>query len=252
MYGQEYVATTWAMANMNMIIHDIEGQIEIGDTFKNPKFRAGNKLRTFDRVVSNPMWNQDWFKDEDYDADELGPFPQGAGFPGAQSADWGWAQHIFASLNNIGRAAIVLDTGAASRDSGNTNKNKEKSVRQWFVEQDLIEGVIYLPENLFYNTSAPGSPVRSLTSRPFERSRFRLEPTRQPMGHCIGADHDKQRICSPADDRLPLFAGVYGFQTIPPLCRDNLSGIVFSLGLRRCRAYHEKRQFTKEIAAIVR
>ena len=55
-----------------------------------------------------------------------------------------------------GRAAIVLDTGAASRGSGNANSNKEKEVRRWFVEQDLIEGVIYLPENLFYNTSAPG------------------------------------------------------------------------------------------------
>jgi type I restriction enzyme M protein len=156
MHGQEYVATTWAMANMNMIIHDMEGQIEIGDTFKNPRFRAGNKLQTFDRVVSNPMWNQDWFKEEDYDADELGRFPQGAGFPGAQSADWGWAQHILASLNKTGRAAVVLDTGTASRGSGNANKNKEKSVRQWFVEQDLIEGVIYLPADLFYNTSAPG------------------------------------------------------------------------------------------------
>lgn len=156
MHGQEYVATTWAMANMNMIIHDMEGQIEIGDTFKSPKFRAGNKLQTFDRVVSNPMWNQDWFKEEDYDADELARFPQGAGFPGAQSADWGWAQHILASLNVTGRAAIVLDTGAASRGSGNANKNKEKSVRKWFVEKDLVEGVIYLPENLFYNTSAPG------------------------------------------------------------------------------------------------
>ena len=83
MHGQEYVATTWAMANMNMIIHDMEGTIEIGDTFKNPKFRAGNRLQTFDRVVSNPMWNQDWFKEEDYDADELGRFPQGAGFPGS-------------------------------------------------------------------------------------------------------------------------------------------------------------------------
>ena len=156
MHGQEYVATTWAMANMNMIIHDMEGAIEIGDTFKNPKFRADNRLQTFDRVVSNPMWNQDWFKEADYDADELGRFPQGAGFPGAQSADWGWAQHVLASLRGNGRAAIVLDTGAASRGSGNANKNKEKGVRQWFVEQDLIEGVIYLPENLFYNTSAAG------------------------------------------------------------------------------------------------
>ena len=50
----------------------------------------------------------------------------------------------------------MLDTGAASRGSGNANTNKEKEVRRWFVEQDLIEGVIYLPENLFYNTTAPG------------------------------------------------------------------------------------------------
>jgi type I restriction enzyme M protein len=51
---------------------------------------------------------------------------------------------------------VVLDTGAASRGSGNANTNKEKEVRKYFVEQDLIEGVIYLPENLFYNTTAPG------------------------------------------------------------------------------------------------
>ena len=50
----------------------------------------------------------------------------------------------------------MLDTGAASRGSGNANTNKEKDVRRWFVEQDLIDGVIYLPENLFYNTNAPG------------------------------------------------------------------------------------------------
>ena len=50
----------------------------------------------------------------------------------------------------------MLDTGAASRGSGNANSNKEKEVRQWFVAQDVIEGVIYLPENLFYNTTAPG------------------------------------------------------------------------------------------------
>jgi len=158
LYGQEYTADTWAMANMNMIIHDMEGEIEIGDTFKNPKFRAekSGKLRTFDRVVANPMWNQDWFTEADYDNDELDRFPSGAGFPGKSSADWGWVQHMHASLNSQGRAAVVLDTGAASRGSGNAGTNKEKTVRQWFVDHDLIEAVLYLPENLFYNTTAPG------------------------------------------------------------------------------------------------
>jgi type I restriction enzyme M protein len=157
LFGQEYTPETWAMANMNMIIHDMEGQIEIGDTFKKPKFRTKQgKLRTFDRVVANPMWNQDWFTEADYDNDEFDRFPAGAGFPGKSSADWGWVQHMHASLNKDGRAAVVLDTGAASRGSGNAGTNKEKTVRQWFVDHDLIESVLYLPENLFYNTTAPG------------------------------------------------------------------------------------------------
>lgn len=85
------------MANMNMIIHDMEGKIEIGDTFKNPRFRneKNGKLRTLS---------------------------------GTQQG---------------GRAAIVPDTGAASRGSGNAGANKEKDARKWFVDQDLIENVLY-------------------------------------------------------------------------------------------------------------
>jgi type I restriction enzyme M protein len=168
LYGQENEPGTWAMANMNMIIHDMEGEIQIGDTFRKPKFRAGNRLQTFDRVVANPMWNQAEFKEKDYDADELDRFPKGAGCPGGK-ADWGWMQHIVASLKPRGRAAVVLDTGAASRGSGNANSNKEKDVRRWFVEQDLIEGVLYLPDNLFYNTTAPGIVIVLNKAKPKER-----------------------------------------------------------------------------------
>ena len=82
LYGQEYTPGTWAMANMNMIIHDMQGEIEIGDSFKQPKFRQAGGVRQFDRVVANPMWNQDWFTEKDYDADELNRFPKEAGFPG--------------------------------------------------------------------------------------------------------------------------------------------------------------------------
>ncbi|TAJ95979.1 MAG: SAM-dependent DNA methyltransferase [Gammaproteobacteria bacterium] len=168
LYGQENEPGTWAMANMNMIIHDMEGEIQIGDTFRKPKFRKGNRLQIFDRVVANPMWNQTEFKEKDYDADELDRFPKGAGYPGGK-ADWGWMQHILASLNDRGRAAVVLDTGAASRGSGNANTNKEKEVRRWFVEQDYIDGVIYLPENLFYNTTAPGIVIVLNKTKPKER-----------------------------------------------------------------------------------
>jgi len=169
LFGQELEPSSWAAANMNMIIHDMEGQIQIGDTFRNPKFRKANRLQTFDRVVANPMWNQTEFTEKDYDADELDRFPKGAGYPGGK-ADWGWMQHILASLKPNGRAAVVLDTGAASRGSGNTNSNKERDVRKWFIEHDLIEGVIYLPENLFYNTSAPGIVIFLNKSKPKDRA----------------------------------------------------------------------------------
>jgi type I restriction enzyme M protein len=115
------------------------------------------------------MWNQDWWKEADYDADDFDRFPKGAGFPGGQSADWGWAQIILASLNKQGRAAIVLDTGAASRGSGNVGRSRERDVRRWFVENDLIEGTIYLPENLFYNTTAPGILLVLNKAKPKER-----------------------------------------------------------------------------------
>ena len=84
------------------------------------------------------------------------------GTPPASSADWGWIQHMFASLDDSGKMAVVLDTGAVSRGSGNQGSNKERDVRRTFVEGDLVakgdlvEAVILLPENLFYNTTAPG------------------------------------------------------------------------------------------------
>jgi type I restriction enzyme M protein len=158
LHKQKFTPATWAMSKMNMVIHDMEGEIEIGDTLKNPKFRIKNKLRTFDRIVANPMWNQgrdslSYISDDFFINDELERFP--AGSCGGK-IDWGWMQHIYSSLNDTGQAAIILDTGAASRGSGNQGNNKEKDCRKWFVDNDLIEGVIYLPENLFYNTSAPG------------------------------------------------------------------------------------------------
>jgi len=63
---------------------------------------------------------------------------------------------MFASLNKSGKAAIILDTGSVSRGSGNKGSNREKEIRKAFVDNDWIETVLLLPENLFYNTTAPG------------------------------------------------------------------------------------------------
>ncbi|MDE3090592.1 MAG: SAM-dependent DNA methyltransferase [Chloroflexota bacterium] len=159
LYGQEMNPVTFAMAKMNMFLHDYTDSLfAIGDTFTKPGFAAeGAGLKRFDYVVANPMWNQDNYGESLYENDQWKRFERGAA--PSSSADWGWLQHIAASLNDGGRAAVVLDTGAVSRGSGSKSSNKEKTIRQAFVEADLIEAVVLLPENLFYNTTAPGIVV---------------------------------------------------------------------------------------------
>ena len=153
-YGQEILHGTYAMAKMNAFIHRMEANIALGDTMNRPTFLvSGGALEKFDIVVSNPMWNQD-FQQSTYENDAYNRF--GYGYPPSNSADWGWVQHMFASLNDKGRLAVVLDTGSVSRGSGNVGANRERDIRKKFVENDFVESVILLPENLFYNTTAPG------------------------------------------------------------------------------------------------
>ncbi len=154
LFGQEINPSTFAMARMNAFIHDMEAEIALGDTMVRPAFtESDGTLRRFDLVTANPMWNQK-FPASTYENDTYGRF--GRGVPPSSSADWGWIQHMAASLNEGGKLAVVLDTGAVSRGSGNQGSNKERDVRKAFVEADLIEAVFLLPENLFYNTTAPG------------------------------------------------------------------------------------------------
>jgi len=154
LFGQEMLPATYAMAKMNAFIHQMECEIHLGDTMKYPKtINPDGSLRKFDRVTANPMWNQDAFNQSDYENDTYNRFLYG--IPPNSSADWGWVQHMLASLNENGRMAVVLDTGAVSRGSGNTGSNRERDIRKKITEAGLIEAVL-LPENIFYNTSAPG------------------------------------------------------------------------------------------------
>ncbi len=160
LYGQEVNASTFAMARMNAFIHDMEAEIALGDTMRRPAFmETDSTLRQFDLVTANPMWNQK-FALSTYESDRFDRFPRGA--PPTSSADWGWIQHMVACLKPGGKMAVVLDTGAVSRGSGNQGSNRERDIRHRFVEGDLaypgdlVEAVVLLPENLFYNTSAPG------------------------------------------------------------------------------------------------
>ena len=153
-FGQEINPSTFAMARMNVFIHDMEAEISLADTINRPVFlNSDGSLRCFDKVTANPMWNQK-FPISTYENDPYGRFRFGS--PPGSSADWGWIQHMYGSLKEGGKMAVVLDTGAVSRGSGNQGSNRERDIRKAFIERDLVEAIVLLPENLFYNTTAPG------------------------------------------------------------------------------------------------
>jgi type I restriction enzyme M protein len=113
------------------------------------------------------MWNQP-FSTEIFEDDPFDRFTKAGGVTSGKG-DWAWLQHSIAVMNDRGRAAVVLDTGALTRGSGSKNEDKERNIRKWFVDRDLIEGVILLPDNLFYNTTAAGVIVVLSKQKPQNR-----------------------------------------------------------------------------------
>ncbi len=157
LYGQEFLPTTYALGRMNTTLHDMDADIRLGDTMQHPKHtNADGGLMRFNRIGANPMWNQNNINEAVYENDAYERFKFAEMKPPKGTADWGWVSHMTAMLEDNGKAFIVLDTGAVSRGSGKTGKDKERDIRKSFVERDLIESVILLPENLFYNTTAAG------------------------------------------------------------------------------------------------
>jgi type I restriction enzyme M protein len=166
LFGQEILPMTYAAARMNVFLHDMQAEIALGDTMRSPAFTTeAGQLQHFDKVMANPMWNQT-FPADVYEDDAYNRFTRGT--PPGSSADWGWIQHMAASLNDDGKMAVVLDTGAVSRGSGNRGSNAERDIRAKFVDRGLVEAVILMPENLFYNTSAPGIILVINKARPHD------------------------------------------------------------------------------------
>ncbi len=198
--GQELQADSYAVAHMNAIIHDMEVRIERGDTMINPKFKdAAGRITGHDIVVANPMWNQD-FNQDTFENDPFDRFRTSGGVTTGKG-DWAWLQHTLACLNERGRAAVVLDTGAVTRGSGSKNEDRERNIRKWFVERDLIDGVILLPDNLFYNTSAAGIIV-VLSKRKPEGRRGRIVLVN--ASRRVGKGRPKNYI--PEEDIRPIAA----------------------------------------------
>lgn len=144
-YGQEQNALTSSVARMNLFLHGVEEfRIINDDTLLRPGFLEAGKLKTFDVVLANPpysikQWNRDLFAHDPFGRNFLGLPPQGR-------ADYAFIQHILKSMNpKTGRCAILLPHGVLFRE-------EEKHIRKALIESDLVEAVIGLAPNLFYNS----------------------------------------------------------------------------------------------------
>ena len=169
LFGQELEGASYAVAHMNAKIHDMDIELARGNSMLNPKFRtADGRIQRHDLVIANPMWNQPFDAETTFANDPYERFRTAGGITSGKG-DWAWLQHTLACLNDHGRAAVVLDTGAVTRGSGSRNEDKERNIRKWFVDQDLIDGVILLPDNLFYNTTAAGVIVVLNRRKPLAR-----------------------------------------------------------------------------------
>jgi type I restriction enzyme M protein len=145
LYGQELNLMTSAIARMNMFLHGIEDfKIVRGDTLKHPAFLEKDKLKQFNIILANPpysikSWNRAEFEKDPYGRNIYGTPPQG-------TADYAFQQHIIKSLDDKnGRCAILWPHGVLFRDA-------EADMRKKMIAADIVEAVIGLGPNLFYNS----------------------------------------------------------------------------------------------------
>lgn len=160
--GQDVNYGTVGMCKMNMVLHGIEDfRIEYGDAITNPKLAEGGKLNTYDRVLANFPFSMNW-DNKNAARDPYNRFRFGIP-PSQDKADFAFIQHMFASLNNKGQAAIICSQGVLFRG------NEEENIRKNMISEDVIEGIIALPPKLFYGTGIPGCVLILNRNKPAKR-----------------------------------------------------------------------------------
>ena len=162
LYGQEINQLTSAIGRMNLFLHGVEDfHIVNDDTLKAPGFIEHGHLQQFDLVLANPpysikQWDRGAFENDKYGRNFLGTPPQGR-------ADYAFFQHILKSLKpNTGRCAILFPHGILFR-------NEEKEMRRKLIESDMIDCVIGLGPNLFFNAPMEACIVICRTNKELNR-----------------------------------------------------------------------------------
>jgi type I restriction enzyme M protein len=162
LYGQEINLITSAIARMNMFMHGIEEfSIIRGDTLAQPAFLENDTLKKFNVILANPpysikAWDRKGFENDPYGRNLWGTPPQGC-------ADYAFQQHIQKSLNEKnGRSISLWPHGVLFRDA-------EAEMRRKMIEEDLVECVIGLGPNLFYNSPMEACLLITNNNKPKKR-----------------------------------------------------------------------------------
>ena len=146
-YGQELNQSTYNMARMNMILHDVKYEdfdIQQGDSLKNP-MHLGMK---FEAIVANPPFSANWSSDKSFMDDER--FSAYGKLAPKSKADFAFVQHMIYHLDENGTMAVVLPNGVLFRGAS------EGVIRKYLIEEkNYLDAVIGLPANIFYGTSIP-------------------------------------------------------------------------------------------------
>lgn len=210
LFGQERNLNTWAIAQMNLFLHDIDdASLARGDTLAEPKHLIGDTkaIRTFDRVLANPpfslkQWGHEvWSNGDPYARDRYGCPPK-------SYADLAFVQHMVASLKEDGMLGVVLPHGILFR--GGT----EGRIREGMLKDDIIEAVIGLAPNLFYGAGIPACILIVRKTKPAARK-----------GKVLFVNGVEQFVEGKAQNRLSdanvatLAAAYHGFADIDRLAR---------------------------------
>lgn len=213
-YGQESNPTTYKLAKMNLAIRGIDAKIELGDTFHNDR----HKDLKADYIIANPPFNiSDWGGEQLQDS-HMWKY----GAPPTGNANYAWLQLFINKLGPNGTAGIVLANGSMTTNSGN-----EGEIRKKLIQEGVVDCMVALPTQLFYNTQIPACLwflARNRKNHKFrDRSNEILFIDARATGEMISR---KNRMLNDLD--IEKVAGIYhnwrnpdgNYEDIPGLCKS--------------------------------
>jgi type I restriction enzyme M protein len=223
LYGQERNHMTASIARMNLVLHGVEDSaIARGDTLAAPAFHTGDRLKTFDVVLANPpysikQWNRDAWSTDAWGRNFLGTPPQGR-------ADYAFFQHILKSMDpNSGRSAVLFPHGVLFR-------KEEAELRRKLIEADLVDCVLGLGPNLFYNSPMEACVVFCRSKKPAKQRGTVLlidavnEVTRERALSFLKSEHQARILGA-----YEAYADIEGFAKV--VTRDELAANEHSLSI---------------------